>query len=397
MLSKKTIDDLTRNDLDGKRVLVRVDYNVPLHDGVIMDDARIRGTMPTLRYLLDRGAMLIIISHLGRPEGVVDESLRLRPVSVRLSELLGKPVGYSSDCVGAEAEAKVKALKPGDVLLLENIRFHKEEIENESGFSKKLASFGDIFVQEAFGTSHRVHASTSGIAAYLPGYAGFLIKKELTVLAAAVASPKRPFVAIIGGAKVSSKFRVLETLLGVVDTLVIGGGMAFTFLKAQGKEIGKSLCEDDKIEEALSFLNKAKSSRTNVLLPVDQVVVSVFKEDALATVVDCDHISSHTMGVDIGPKTIEAISKVCKEAKTVLWNGPLGVFEMAPFSKGTFAVANVLAENDGITIVGGGDSAAAIAKAGLVDKMTHISTGGGASLEFLEGRDLPGISVLQNK
>lgn len=395
MLNKKTIRDIP--SCEGQRVLVRVDFNVPMHNGTITDDARIRAALPTLQFLKDKGAKIIIMSHFGRPKGSPSDNLRLAPISTRLSELMRSPVTQLTDCIGETVTSAVNAMNNGDIVMLENVRFYNEETQNNSNFAKQLASLGDLFVQEAFGTSHRAHASTAGVAAFIPAYAGFLIEKELEFLDKAISQPQRPLVAIIGGAKVSTKFSVLKNLLNVVDTLIIGGGMTYTFLKAQGLEIGTSLCEDEKLEEAKQFLEDAKTSSTTVILPIDQVVVPEFKEDAPSQIVGNDAIPRDHLGVDIGPKTISLIQDAVKDAGTVLWNGPLGVFEMKPFSKGTFSVADTLANSNAITIIGGGDSAAAIAQAGLTDKMTHISTGGGASLEFLEGKVLPGIDILEDQ
>ena len=395
MLNKKTIWDIQA--CEGQRVLVRVDFNVPMQNGSITDDARIRAALPTLQFLKDKGAKIIIMSHFGRPKGTASDDLRLAPISQRLSELLNSPVTQLTDCIGDDVTSAVSNMNNGDIIMLENVRFYNEETNNDSNFAKQLASLGDLFVQEAFGTSHRAHASTAGVAQFIPAYAGFLIEKELEFLDKAISQPQRPLIAIIGGSKVSTKFNVLKNLLNVVDTLIIGGGMTYTFLKAQGLEIGTSLCEDEKVEEAKQFLEDAKSSSTNVILPVDQVVVPEFKEDAPSQIVDNNSIPSDHLGVDIGTDTIELIQNAVKDAGTVLWNGPLGVFEMKPFSTGTFSVANTLASSNAITIIGGGDSAAAIAQAGLTDKMTHISTGGGASLEFLEGKVLPGIDILEDQ
>lgn len=395
MLNKKTIRDI--QTCEGQRVLVRVDFNVPMQNGSITDDARIRAALPTLQFLKDKGAKLIIMSHFGRPKGTPSDDLRLSPISQRLSELLNTPVQQLSDCIGDNVTSAVNSMNNGDIVMLENVRFYNEETNNDSNFAKQLASLGDLFVQEAFGTSHRAHASTAGVAKFIPAYAGFLIEKELEFLDKAISQPQRPLIAIIGGSKVSTKFNVLKNLLNVVDTLIIGGGMTYTFLKAQNLEIGTSLCEDEKVEEAKQFLEDAKTSTTNVILPVDQVVVPEFNENAPSQIVDNNSIPSDHLGVDIGPDTIELIQNSIKDAGTVLWNGPLGVFEMKPFSKGTFSVADTLASSNAITIIGGGDSAAAIAQAGLTDKMTHISTGGGASLEFLEGKVLPGIDILEDQ
>lgn len=397
MLNKKSIKDLGLNELAHKRVLVRVDFNVPMKDGIISDDARIRAAIPTLTYLLDHDASVIICTHVGRPNGAVVEHLRVMPIAERLESLLGRTVHKVNDCIGSNVEAAVQQLTPGSVLFLENLRFYKEETKNDTAFSKALANLADIFVQDAFGVVHRAHASTEGVTRYLPSYAGFLIEKELAFLDQAVKQPKRPFVGIIGGSKVSTKIDVLQQLLGVVDCLIIGGGMTYTFLKAQGFEIGTSLCEEDKLTDALSFLEAARASNTEVLFPIDHMVVPTFSADAPIAIVEGNVLPEGHLGVDIGPKTIVAINERLAKAETILWNGPLGVFEIAPFSKGTFAVAEAMAKSHAITIVGGGDSAAAIAQVGLTEKMTHISTGGGASLEFLEGKALPGIVALKDK
>ena len=391
-LGVRSITDLHPADLAGRRVLVRVDFNVPIHEGHITDDARIVAALPTLHYLLKHQAKVILMSHLGQPK-TVTPSLSLAPVALRLETLLKKPVTLAPDCVGPTVIAQVEAMAPGDVLLLENVRFHPEETQNDPAFAAALAQLGDLFIQDAFGTAHRAHASTAGIAAYIPAYAGFLIQKELTFLDHAIKHPKHPFVAIIGGSKVSSKMGVLTHLLGKVDVLVIGGAMAYTFLQAQGKPVGKSMIEGDRMADARAFLQQEATSKTRVILPVDHVVASEVTESAHTEI--CRDIPADRMGLDIGPETVALIRKEVAHAGTVLWNGPLGVFELTPFSKGTFAVANALAESPAITIVGGGDSGAAIAKAGLSAHMTHISTGGGASLEFLEGLPLPGITILE--
>ncbi len=396
MLNKQSIKDLGLTDLSNKRVLVRVDFNVPMQEGVISDDARIRAALPTLNYLLDHNASVIICTHFGRPKGTVSDALRVKPIAERLSELMGKPVQKMNDCIGKEVEFAVTQLKSGEVMLLENLRFHKEETKNDSAFSKKLAALADLFVQDAFGVVHRAHASTEGVTHYLPSYAGFLIEKEITFLDRAVKQTKRPFIAIIGGSKVSTKIDVLQQLLGVVDCLIIGGGMTYTFLKAQGFEIGTSLCEDDKLNDARAFLTAVETSFTDVIFPVDHLAVPTFSADAPLSIIDGNNLPKEQMGVDIGPKTIELIKSRLHDAATILWNGPLGVFEVSPFSKGTFAVAEAMAESNGITIVGGGDSAAAIAQIGLTSRMSHISTGGGSSLEFLEGKALPGIVSLKD-
>ncbi len=396
MLEKKSIRDLSRQQLEGKRVFVRVDFNVPFENGVISDDARIRGALPTITYLLENNARVILASHLGQPKGV-DPALTLAPVAKRLGELLGKNVALAPDCVGDAVQNAVSGLKNGECLLLENVRFHAGETSNDPVFAKQLADLADLFVQDAFGTAHRAHASTAGIAAFIPAVAGFLVEKEIAFLDKAIQHPQRPLMAIIGGSKISSKIGVLKFLLGKVDVLVIAGGMAFTFLKAMGYDIGKSLCENDKLDEANAFLKEAKVKQSKVILPVDQVVVKEFNNDAPSKIVSIDSIPHDHIGVDAGPATIAEVQAAVKEAGTVLWNGPLGVFEMSNFAKGTYAVAETLAESSCITIIGGGDSASAISKAGLVDKMTHISTGGGASLEFLEGKILPGVAVLENR
>lgn len=395
-MAKQTVEDI--KDLAGKKVIVRVDFNVPQDKELrITDDTRIKASLPTIKYLIDHQAKVILMSHLGRPQGMVKAEFRLDPVAKRLSELLGKPVNKLDDCIGEKVESEIAKMQDGDVIMLENLRFYKEEEANDETFSKKLASLADIYVNDAFGTAHRAHASTAGIAAYLPAYAGFLIQKELEIMGKALANPERPFLAIIGGAKVSSKIAVLKNLLSKVDTLVIDGGMAFTFLKAQGKEVGKSLVEEASLEEAKIFLAQAQVSKAKVMLPKDVVVVSEVKVGVPTKVVPAGQIPQDMMGVDSGPETVEGIVAEIKCAKTVVWNGPLGVFEIPDFAKGTNAVARALADSRAVTIVGGGDSVAAVEQAGLADKITHISTGGGASLEFLEGKVLPGIAVIQDK
>ena len=394
-MTKQTLRDIPADQLLQKWVIVRVDFNVPIHDKTIMDDTRIKAALPTIRYLIENRCRVVLLSHLGQPKGR-DSVYSLAPVARRLEELLRQPVLFADDCLGQDTVDKVNLLEEGQILFLENVRFYPEETQNDPKFAQFLASYGQIFVQEAFGTVHRAHASTSGIASFLPAVAGFLVEKELAFLSEAVLNPKRPFLAIIGGSKVSSKIGVLRHLLGKVDHLVIGGGMAFTFMKAQGFEIGKSLCENDKIEEAFLFLEEAKKSNTNVWLPEDQVVVKEFKAEAPLRVVPMTALGTEDMGVDVGPATIATIESLVNASQTVLWNGPLGVFEMDPFAKGTMAVAQTLSQSSAITIIGGGDSAAAVAKAGVASKMTHISTGGGASLEFLEGKTLPGIAALED-
>ena len=394
---KKTIRDI---DLKGKRVLIRCDFNVPLDSNQnITDDTRIRAALPTLEYLVTQGAKVVVMSHLGRPKGKAAAEFSLAPVAVRLAELLGKQVEFAdSDVVVDDSvKEKVAALKDGDVLLLQNVRFRKEETDNEPGFAKELASLGDVFVQEAFGTAHRAHASTAGVADYLPCVSGFLIEKEVKFLGSALHNPQRPFVAIMGGAKVGDKIKVIENLLSKVDTLIIGGGMSYTFYKAMGLEIGTSILDADNIDLAKMLLEKATSLNVKLLLPVDIVCADEFSNDAKYQTYSRDQIPSDMMGLDIGEETVKLYSEEIAKAKTVVWNGPMGVFEMENFAKGTKAIAEALATSDATTIIGGGDSAAAVEQFGLADKMSHISTGGGASLEFLEGKILPGISIIEEK
>ena len=394
---KETIRDI---DLKGKRVLIRCDFNVPLDSNQnITDDTRIRAALPTLEYLVTQGAKVVVMSHLGRPKGKAAAEFSLAPVAVRLAELLGKQVEFAdSDVVVDDSvKEKVAALKDGDVLLLQNVRFRKEETDNEPGFAKELASLGDVFVQEAFGTAHRAHASTAGVADYLPCVSGFLIEKEVKFLGSALQNPQRPFVAIMGGAKVGDKIKVIENLLTKVDTLIIGGGMAYTFYKAMGLEIGKSILDADNIDLAKMLLEKATSLNVKLLLPVDIVCADEFSNDAKYQTYSRDQIPSDMMGLDIGEETVKLYSEEIAKAKTAVWNGPMGVFEMENFAKGTKAIAEALATSDATTIIGGGDSAAAVEQFGLADKMSHISTGGGASLEFLEGKILPGISIIEEK
>lgn len=395
-MNKKTIKDI---DVKDKKVLVRGDFNVPLDSetGAITDNRRIRGALPTIKYLLDNNAKVILCSHLGRPKGEFNNKYSLKPVAEELSKLLGKPVTLAKDVIGEDAEKLTSNIKSGEVVLLENVRFHSEEEKNDMEFAKKLASFAEIYVNDAFGTAHRAHASTEGASHYLPAVSGFLIEKELEFLGGALENPARPFVAILGGAKVSDKIGVIENLLDKVDTLVIGGGMAYTFYKAQGLNIGTSICEEDKIDLAKTILEKAETKGVKIVLPVDNHVAAEYSNDAEDKIVDKTEIPENYMGLDIGPKTIELFKDVVKNAKTVLWNGPLGVCEFDKYEVGTKAVAEILANSDAITVIGGGDSAAAIEKLGLADKMTHISTGGGASLEFLEGKVLPGIECLNEK
>ena len=417
-MDKKTLRDV---DLKGKRVVMRVDFNVPVKDGVIKDDTRIKGALPSIKYVLEQGGSLVLMSHLGRPdEKGITADTSLKPVAEYLSKLLGKPVAFAPDC--AAADDQVKALKPGEVLMLENTRYHKEEQaklkqkdgqsdeefkaakaalkEQQKELAKKLASYGDIYCNDAFGTAHRAHASTAVITKYIgTSVAGFLMEKEIAFLGNAVEHPVRPFVAILGGAKVSDKLAVVSNLLTKVNTLIIGGGMAYTFLKAQGHNVGNSLCENDQLEYAKEMIAKAKELGVNFLLPVDNVAADKFDANADTRIVG-DDIPEGWMGLDIGPKTVELYSKAIKDAKTVVWNGPMGCFEMEKFSKGTFGVCAAVAEvkaNGGVSIIGGGDSVAAVNKSGLADKMSHISTGGGASLEFLEGKALPGVVALSDK
>ncbi len=389
-LAKKTVRDI---DVRGKRVLVRCDFNVPLEGGQITDDRRIVEALPTVRHLLENGAAVGLCSHLGRPKGGPTPEFSLAPVAARLSELLGQPVTLLADCVGPEVQAAVASLPFGQAVLLENVRFHAEEEKNDPGFARALATGFDLFVNDAFGTAHRAHASTEGVARLLPAVAGFLIEKEIRYLGAALDDPKRPFVAILGGAKVADKITVIDALLPKVDRLVIGGGMAFTFLKAQGHEVGTSLLDAESLDYAAGLV---RDQGAKILLPTDVVVAPEFKADAPATTVAVSAIPADQMGLDIGPETAAAFGAVVRAAGTVVWNGPMGVFEMDAFAAGTRALAEALAECPGVTIVGGGDSAAAAEKFGVADRVTHVSTGGGASLEFLEGQELPGIAALQD-
>jgi phosphoglycerate kinase len=397
MLNKKSIKDLQKSDLTGKKVLVRVDFNVPMEDGKITDDSRIKAALPTINYLIENEARVIIVSHFGRPKGQVKEDMRMTSIGERLAELLSKEVKKLDDCLGEEVENACSALNNGEVILLENVRFYKEETDNDRAFAERLAKLADLFVNDAFGTAHRAHASTVGVAEFLPAYGGFLIQKELDFLGGALSKPETPFVAIIGGAKISSKLGVLKNLLGKVDTIIIGGGMAYTFLKAQGYEVGISLLEKDLIDEAKLFLSQAENSTTKVVFPQDIVISQEFKNDAETKVVKATEIPADWEGMDIGPESIINFSSFIKDAKTVVWNGPMGVFEMPTFANGTNKIAELLANSSAVTVIGGGDSALAIERAGMSDKMSHISTGGGASLEFLEGKELPGIAVLQDK
>ena len=395
-MNKKTVKDI---DVNSKKVLVRCDFNVPIDSetGKITDNRRIRAALPTIQYLLDHNAKVILCSHLGRPKGEFNLKYSLKPVAEELSKLLNKDVKLAKDVIGESAKGLTSNMKEGDIVLLENVRFHKEEEQNDPEYSKALASMAEIYVNDAFGTAHRAHSSTTGVADYLPAVSGFLIEKELEFLGGALENPKHPFVAILGGAKVSDKIGVIENLLDKVDTLIIGGGMAYTFYKAQGHHIGTSICEEDKLDLAKSILEKAQEKGVKLLLPVDNHVSSEYSNNGEEKMVDSTEIPDGFMGLDIGPKTIEKFEEAVKDAKTVVWNGPLGVCEFDKFATGTKAVATMLSKLDAITIIGGGDSAAAIEKLGLADKMTHISTGGGASLEFLEGKTLPGIACLQDK
>ena len=429
-LNKKTVEDI---DVKAKRVLVRCDFNVPMKDGEITDTKRIVGALPTVKYLSDHGARVILCSHMGRPHNIFNETVKLdkkekkkieampeaeqaeaaakcleaakgdvqkfslSPVAAELGKLLGKEVIMAKDVIGPDAKAKAAALKDGDVMIIENIRFHAEETKNDPEFAKELASMAEIYVNDAFGTAHRAHASTEGVSHYLPAVCGYLIQKEITVMGGALTEPKRPFVAILGGAKVSDKIGVIDNLLTKVDTLIIGGGMAYTFFKAQGYSIGTSLCEEDKLDLAKATLEKAEKAGVKFLLPVDTKVGKEFDPETESKVVDSHEIPDGWMGLDIGPKTIELFSDAIKGAGTVVWNGPMGVSEWDNFAKGTIGVASAVAESGAISIIGGGDSAAAVEKLGFAEKMTHISTGGGASLEFLEGKELPGIACLNEK
>ena len=394
--NKMTVTDA---DVKGKKVLLRCDFNVPQDKatGEITSDKRIVAALRTIRYLLEQGAAVIACSHLGKPKGTWKESLTLAPVAKRLSELLGMEVIFAKDIIGEDAKAKAAALQPGQLMLLENLRFDAREEKNDPEFAKELASMAEVFVSDAFGTVHRAHASTAGVAAFLPAYSGMLVEKELSIMGKALDDPKRPFVAILGGAKVSSKIGVINNLLEKADTIIIGGGMSYTFMKAQGFEVGNSLLETDWLDYSLEMIQKAKDKGVKLLLPVDTVVGKEFDADTERRIVDSDKMPADWEGMDIGPKTIELFSEAVKDAGTVVWNGPMGVFEFPAFAVGTEAMAKALAASDAVTIVGGGDSAAAVEKLGYADKMTHISTGGGASLEFLEGKELPGVACLLNK
>jgi phosphoglycerate kinase len=398
-MNKLTINDI---DLKNKKVLVRVDFNVPLNDNLnITDDIRITSSLTTIKKIISDGGMAILMSHLGRPKGKPNPEYSLKPVAARLSQLLGKEVKLAPDCIGVEVKTLVNSMKPGDVILLENLRFHEEEEKNDPAFAKQLAELGDVFVNDAFGSAHRAHASTEGLTKFMSvSVAGYLMQKELDYLGGAIENPKRPYLAILGGAKISGKIDVIMNLFSKVDSMIIGGGMAYTFYKAEGKEIGTSLLEAEKIDVAKQVLEKARTSKMKLLFPVDVVVAIEFNNDSPSEVVSVNNMPSEKMGLDIGPESIKLFREEILRSKTIVWNGPMGVFEMDNFAKGTNAVAKALVEateKGAITVIGGGDSAAAIAKAGLADKVSHVSTGGGASLEFLEGKILPGVAALTDK
>ena len=397
--AKQTVENI--KDLKGKRVLIRVDFNVPLDDKQnITDDTRIRAAIPTIKFLSEKGAKVILVSHLGRPKAGPEDKLRLAPVAQALSKLMGKTIGYVKDCIGPDVDAAIAKLNNADILLLENVRFYPQEEKNDPEFAKKLAALADIYVNDAFGTAHRAHASTEGVTKYLKGYAGFLMEKEIKFLGKLLEDPARPFVAILGGAKISGKIDVVENLLSKVDTMIVGGGMAYTFFKARGLEVGKSLVEMDKVPLAKEILKKAIDRGVPFMLPIDHIVANKFDANADSQIVTRAGIPAEWQGMDIGPDTITKFGHAIKKAKTIFWNGPMGVFEFDKFSEGTLAIAKLVAEateRGAVSVIGGGDSVAAIEKAGLADKMTHISTGGGASLEFIEGKVLPGIACLQDK
>ncbi len=390
-MKKKTVRDI---DLKGKRVVMRVDFNVPLKEGTITDDTRIRAALPTIEYVLGQGASLVLMSHLGRPKDAPDPAYTLKPAAVRLGELLGTPVKMAPDCIGAEVKTMADALKPGEVLLLENTRFYVGEKKNDPEIARQFGELGDVFVNDAFGSDHRAHASTEGITHYLPSVAGFLVEKEIDFLGRATENPEHPYVVILGGAKISDKIGVIQNLLGKADTILIGGGMANTFFKAKGLEVGDSLVEDEALETARALMAEGGDK---LVLPVDAVIADAFDNGAASQVVPVDKVPAGWRILDIGPETIACFKQILSTAKTVVWNGPMGVFEMPNFAKGTFAVAKALAEINAITVIGGGDSASAVNEAGVADKVSHVSTGGGASLEFLEGKVLPGIAALQDK
>ncbi|WP_421103059.1 phosphoglycerate kinase [Sporosarcina psychrophila] len=393
-MSKKTMKDM---QLEGKRVFCRVDFNVPMEDGNVTDDTRIRAAIPTINYMVAQGAKVILASHLGRPKGEVNEDMRLTAAGEKLAELIGKPVTKLDSSIGKEVEETISTMKNGDIILLENVRFHAGEEKNDAELAKQFAELADVFVNDAFGAAHRAHASTAGIAQHIPAVSGLLLEKELDILSKALSEPDRPFTAIIGGAKVKDKIGVIDHLLDKVDNLIIGGGLSYTFAKAQGHEIGDSLLEEDKIDLANSFIQKAKEKGVNLYLPIDVVIADAFSKDAETKNVNIDSIPEGWMGLDIGPKTAELYADVIKESNLIIWNGPMGVFEMEPFAGGTQRVAKAMAETKAYTVIGGGDSAAAVEKFGVGDKMDHISTGGGASLEFMEGKDLPGLTALNDK
>ena len=393
-LNKKTVEDI---DVNGKKVLVRCDFNVPLKDGVITSDKRIVASLPTIQYLIKNNAKVILCSHLGRPKGEFNPEFSLAPVAVRLSELLGQEVKMAKDVVGEDAQKLASELKDGDVMMIENVRFHKEETKNDPEFSKKLADLAEIYVNDAFGSAHRAHSSTTGVADYLPAVCGYLIQKEISFIGGALANPKRPLVAILGGAKVSDKIGVITNLLDKCDTIIVGGGMAYTFMKSLGYSIGTSLLEEDRIEDAKNMMETAKAKGVKFLIPVDNKVGKEYDPNTEAQIINSDTIPDGWMGLDIGPKTQEMFADAIKDAGTVIWNGPMGVSEWENFAAGTIAVAKAVADSGAVSIIGGGDSAAAVQKLGFADKMSHISTGGGASLEFLEGKELPGIVALNNK
>lgn len=393
-MNKKSVRDI---EVTGKVVFVRVDFNVPMEDGKITDDKRIRETLPTIQYLVEKGAKVVLASHMGRPNGEVVESLRLTPQATRLSELLGQPVAKADEAIGVAVKSQIAELKNGDVLVLENVRFYPGEEKNDADLAKSFAELADLFVNDAFGAAHRAHASTEGIAHHLPAVSGLLMEKELDVLGKALTSPERPFTAIVGGSKVKDKIDVIDNLINLADNIIIGGGLTYTFFKAQGHEVGQSLLDESKLDVVLGFVEKAKKLGKKLYLPVDIVVSDDFSADANTDIVTIDKIPAAWEGVDIGPKTREIYADVIKNSKLVVWNGPMGVFEIAPFSGGTKAVAEACATTEAYTIIGGGDSAAAAEKFGLADKMDHISTGGGASLEFMEGKALPGVVALNDK
>lgn len=393
-MNKMSIEDV---DVKGKRLFCRVDFNVPLEEGQITDDNRIRAALPTIRYLVEQGASLILASHLGRPKGQAVDELRLDPVAERLADLLGRSVFKADEVIGKEVEEKADELKEGEILLLENVRFHPGEEKNDPELARAFSGLADLYVNDAFGAAHRAHASTAGIAEYLPAVAGFLMKKELDTLGQALEDPERPFTAIIGGAKVKDKIGVIDNLLDKVDNLLVGGGLSYTFLKAKGLEIGKSLLEEEKLDQAQAFMKKAQEQGVNLVLPADVVVSGEFSPDAPAETVDVESIPADKEGLDIGPKTREKFAEIIGSSQLVIWNGPLGVFEFDRFAEGTFAVAQAVAESDAASIIGGGDSAAAIQKSGLANRVDHISTGGGASLELMEGKVLPGVDVLKDQ